>query len=61
MWVLLNNLQFFIFVGWWQINYSTNTQTIFKEFTRIALGQYFDDLEFGKKASESFGLPYNEP
>ena len=50
MWVLLNNLQFFIFIGQWQIRYPKFIQAIFDEMTKIALGQYFDDFEFGKQA-----------
>ena len=50
MWVLLNNLQFFIFIGQWQIRYPKYCQAIFDEMTKIALGQYFDDFDFGKHA-----------
>ena len=56
MWVLLNNLQFFIFIGQWQIRYPSYCQTIFDEMTKIALGQYFDDFEFGNKVQDELGI-----
>lgn len=51
MWVLLNNLQFFIFLGMWKINYPKYTRTIFDELARVTLGKYIDDLELGAKIS----------
>ena len=29
MWVLLNNLQFFLFIGMWKVNYPKYSRTIF--------------------------------
>ena len=60
MWVLLNNLQFFLFIGMWKVNYPKYSRTIFEQLTKIALGQYIDDLEIGAKVSAVFGMESSE-
>ena len=60
MWVLLNNFQLFIFIGMWQVSWPDFSNTVLKELKRIALGEFFDDIDFGRDASESLGMDPGE-
>ena len=60
MWVLLNNIQLFIFIGMWQVSWPDFSNTVLLELKRIALGEFFDDLKFGREASKSFGMDPGE-
>ena len=48
MWVLIMTLQFFVFIARWQIKYPHRLRFLLHEFRRIALGEFMDDLDFGK-------------
>ena len=56
MWILYNATQFLVFIGLWQINYSSRITVLFKETKRVFLGEYMDDLEIGQKVSNVFGI-----
>ena len=56
MWILFNSTQFLVYIGMWQINYSSSIKTLFKETKRVYLGEYLDDLEIGQRISTAFGI-----
>lgn len=56
MWILINVLQFFVFMSMWQINYPMLTYIILNELRRIALGELVDDLKAATKLEEKIGL-----
>ena len=56
MWSLINNLQFLVYIGQWQINYTDLYSQIIQELGRITLGQFFEDFEFGDKIMTSVGI-----
>ena len=56
MWILFNTVQFLVFIGMWQINYSRSIQVLLFEIKRIFLGEYIEDLEVGQKMSNAFGI-----
>ena len=60
MWTLINVLQFFVYLGMWQIQYPRLSALILKEFRRIANGEIIDDLDFAFGIKESFGLSASE-
>ena len=49
MWILVHILQHYVFIAMWQINYPSLTQVVFKELRRIALGEFLEGLEIGRK------------
>ena len=53
---LIYILQFFVFIAVWQIDFPNLTKAVLKELRRIALGEFFDDLEIGKRLSNFFGI-----
>ena len=53
MWILINALQLLVFLGAiWQVRYTRFLTIVFRELKRVSWGEYFDDLEMGKRASE---------
>ena len=52
MWALICALQFMVFIGKWAIQYTDVIQVVLNEFRRIALGEFVDDLNIGKKFME---------
>ena len=54
--VLILTLQFFVYIAFWQIKYPHNVKFMIFEFRRIALGEFFDDFDFGKEVANFFGL-----
>ena len=60
MLVLIQILQFYAFIALWRVAYPKHTKIVFKELRRITLGEFLDDLQFGKNLSEFFGLSSEE-
>jgi len=60
MWVLILTLQFFVFIAKWQVKYPHRIKFMLHEFRRMALGEFMDDLDFGKEIANAFGLPTSE-
>ena len=60
MWVLILTLQFFVFIAVWQIRYPDRIRFLLHEFRRIALGEFLDDIDFGKEIAQFIGLPTRE-
>ena len=58
-WLLVTNLQFFVYINDWNLLYPRNLQGLLKEFRRLALGEFVDDFEFGRKVSDFFGIKKN--
>ena len=56
MWILINALQFIVFMSIWLINIPRRTRIVFDQQKRIVNGEFFDDLEISKKAMEKLGL-----
>lgn len=52
MWILINALQLIVFLGIWQILYPDFLKVALSELKRVSWGEYFDDLEIGKRISE---------
>ena len=52
MWILINALQLIVFMGIWQILYPDFLQVALAELRRVSWGEYFDDLEIGRRTSE---------
>lgn len=47
MWLLINTLQFVVFLGLWQISTSDRLRVTLFETKRISLGEYMDDVDVG--------------
>ena len=45
MWPLINILQFYVYIGMWQVTYTMHCSVVFRELRRVALGEFMDDLE----------------
>ena len=58
-WLLITDLQFYVYINDWNVLYTRELQGLMKEFRRIALGEFVDDFEFGQKMSEAFGIKKN--
>ena len=58
-WLLITDLQFFVYINDWNVLYPRDLQVLMKELRRIALGEFVDDLEFGRKISDAFGIKKN--
>ena len=56
MWILINALQFIVFISIWLINMPNFAKLVFDQLKRILLGEFIEDLEFGKKIADNFGL-----
>ena len=57
VWLLINCLQFFVYIAIWQINYPKIIKLLVTELRRLALGEFMDDLEIGANIAEFFGIP----
>ena len=55
-WLLITNLQLFVYINDWNLLYPRFLQALMKEFRRITLGEFVDDLEVGRKLSDVFGI-----
>ena len=58
-WLLITDLQFYVYINDWNMLYPRDLQALMKELRRITLGEFVDDFEFGRKISESFGIKKN--
>ena len=56
MWILINTVQFIVYMSLWQINYERVLRIFFRELKRIVLAEFFDDLAIGKKLKEAIGI-----
>ena len=56
MWVLILTLQFYVYIGTWQIRYPWMLTFLLRELKRIALGEFVDDLELGNKVRLFFSF-----
>lgn len=45
MWVLINTIQFFVYISIWKIQMPDMLRIVLKEIRRAALGEFFDDLD----------------
>ena len=48
MWILINALQFIVFISIWLINMPNLAKLVFDQLKRILLGEFIEDLGFGK-------------
>ena len=60
MWILINTLQFFVYISAWRIMYPSFTQMLLHQFKRIALGEFMDDLDWADQVSEELKIPTDE-
>ena len=58
-WLLLTNLQIYVYINDWNLLYPRNLQGLLKEFRRISLGEFIDDFEIGQKVADYFGIKKN--
>ena len=56
MWTVVYAMQFLVFIGMWQINYTNRLRFFLEELKRIALGEFFDDLGIEEKIIDLFGF-----
>ena len=57
MWILINTLQFLVFIGAvWQIDYTRGTQLFLTELKKIVFGEFVDDLKIGEKISDALNI-----
>ena len=56
MWILINALQFIVFIGMWLINMPSSLRQIFDQLKRIVTGEFLEDLQIGKNIAEGIGL-----
>ena len=49
MWILINTVQFIVYMSLWQINYEPVLRVFFRELKRIVLAEFFDDLAICQK------------
>ena len=57
MWVLINVLQFLVYISMWQIRYPTLIKFLLFQMRKIALGEFMDDLTITEDVTESIGIP----
>ena len=60
MWILLGIIQFYVYIGVWRLDLTNIMQIILKEFKRVALGEFMDDLDISTKAMDLLGIPSAE-
>ena len=48
-WILITSLQLFVYINDWNVMYPKNLQALMKEFRRITLGEFIDDLKIGRQ------------
>ena len=60
VWLLINCLQFFVYIAIWQINYPNLIKLVVTELRRLTLGEFMDDLEIGKNIAEYLNIPISE-
>ena len=47
MWILINTVQFIVYMSLWQIGFEDLLRIFLKELKRIVLAEFFDDLAVG--------------
>jgi hypothetical protein len=60
MWILLGVIQFYVYIGVWRLELTKILQIILKEFKRVALGEFMDDLNISSKAMDWLGIAVPE-
>ena len=45
LWIMINCLQFLVFISMWQVTYPTRVRISLSELKRIALGEFLDDFD----------------
>ena len=56
MWILLNALQFLVYIYMWNVRVSPICKVILVELKRITMGEYLDDLQIGNSILKMFGI-----
>ena len=46
MWILINTVQFIVYMSLWQIEFPEFLRIFFLELKRIVLAEFFDDIPF---------------
>ena len=54
MWILINTVQFIVYMSLWQINFPQLLRIFFIELKRIVLAEFFDDLPIGEWIADLF-------
>ena len=60
VWLLINCLQFFVYIAIWQVNYPKFIKLLITELRRTTLGEFMDDLEIGQHVSEFLNIPLSK-
>ena len=56
MWTVVYAMQFLVYIGMWQINYTNRLRFFLEELKRIALGEFLDDLGIEERLIDFFGF-----
>ena len=56
---MITSLQLFVYMNDWNVIYPKKLQALMKEFRRITLGEFVDDMEVGRQIQEFFGMKKN--
>ena len=56
MWILINALQFIVYISVWLINIPDRARIVLDQQKRIVNGEFMDDLEISKNFMEEFGI-----
>ena len=58
MWILIDALQFLVYISMWTIAYPTLVRITLSELRSAALGEFFDGIDFGMYISDFFGIDF---
>ena len=56
IWVLVNCVQFIVYMGMWQIKTTDKLRISFLELKRVTNGEFFDDLELADRFNDILGV-----
>ena len=56
IWVLVNCVQFIVYMSMWQIKMTDKLKVASLELKRVTLGEFFDDLEISERVTSVLGM-----
>lgn len=56
IWVLVNCVQFIVYMSTWQIKMADKLRISSLELKRVTLGEFFDDLGIAERLNNLFGM-----
>ena len=56
MWILINALQFTVFISMWLIDMPDRIRIILAKLRKIVMGEFIEDLQIGKSIADRLGI-----